>query len=106
VVQEELDLLKADGPEEREVQRALNQYQASSLDQLESILGKANSLNSYYFRTGNPDYFNEDLSRYLAVGVDDIQAVLRTYLRDNGRVLLSVVPEGQPELAAQKPTSE
>ena len=106
VVQEELDRLKAEGPEDREVQRALNQYQASSLDQLESILGKANSLNSYYFRTGNPDYFNEDLARYLAVDVNDIQAVLRTYLRDNGRVILSVVPQGRPELAAQKQTSE
>ena len=106
VVQEEVDRLKADGPEEREVQRVLNQYQSHALDQLESILGKANSLNGYYFRTGNPDYFNEDLSRYMALEVNDIQAILRTYLRDNGRVILSVVPQGMPELAAQKQTSE
>jgi len=106
VIQEELDRLKADGPEDREVQRALNQYESSSLDELESILGKANSLNNYYFRAGNPDYFTEDLSRYLALEANDIQAVLRTYLRDNGRVILSVVPQGMPELAAQKPTSE
>ena len=101
-----MERLKAEGPVEREVQRALNQYQASALDELESILGKANSLNNYHFRTGNPDYFNEDLARYLAVGPDDIRAVLRTHLRDNSRVILSVVPQGRPELAAQKPTSE
>ena len=106
VIQEEIDRLKADGVEARELQRALNQYESSALDQLESILGKANSLNSYYFRTGNPDYFNEDLARYLAIDANDVQAVVRTFLRDNGRVILSVVPQGRVDLAADKPTSE
>ena len=31
-------------------------------------------MNAYYFATGNPDYFNEDLSRYRALSPRDIQA--------------------------------
>jgi zinc protease len=106
LIQEELDRLKAEGPTGREVQRAVNQNEAGVLSQLESILGKADRLNNYHFRTGNPDYFNEDLARYRAVLPVDVQAMVRTYLRDDARVILSVVPEGKPELAAGRPVSE
>jgi zinc protease len=109
VIQEELDKLEAEGPTDREVQRAVNGYEASFLARLERIGGfggKSDALNGYYFRTGNPDYFNEDMARYRALGVNDIKAMLQTYLRDDGRVVLSVVPEGRPELAATKTMSE
>ncbi len=106
VIQEELDRLKADGPTEREVRRAVNQYESRFLAGMESILGKADQLNAYHFRTGNPDYFNEDFARYTALAPDDVQSVVQRYLRSDARVLLSVVPEGQPELAASKPMSE
>jgi zinc protease len=52
--------------------------------------------------TGNPDYFNEDLSRYKAIAAKDVRAVALSYLRDAGRVILSVVPQGKKELAATK----
>ncbi len=109
VIQEELYKLKVEGPTEREVARAVNQYEASFLDRLErvgSFGGKADQLNNYYFRTGNPDYFNEDLARYKSLSASDVQAAAQSILRDNGRVVLSVVPEGKPELAAVKATSE
>jgi zinc protease len=102
VIQEELDLLKAEGPSDREVQRALNQYEAGFLGGSESLLGLADRLNGYYFRTGNPDYFNEDLARYKALSRSDVRAVVRSTLRDNGRLVLSVVPEGRTDLAATK----
>ena len=106
VIQEELDRIKAEGPTERELERAVNQYEARFLAGMESSFRKADQLTGYYFRTGNPDYFNEDLARYKALAPSDVRAILQTYLRDNGRVILSVVPEGRPELAATRPTSE
>ncbi len=106
VIQEELNKLKADGPTERELQRAVNQNEASFLSQMENIFVKADQLNGYNFRTGNPDYFNEDLARYKALEPTDIRAVVQTYLTDNARVILSIVPQGRPELAATRPTSE
>ncbi|MEW6511334.1 MAG: pitrilysin family protein [Bacteroidota bacterium] len=102
VVQEELNAVKSAPPSQREVDRAVNQYEASFLDRLENIGTKADLLNGYLTSTGNPDYFNEDLARYKALDPKDIQSVANTYLRDNGRVILSIVPEGKPELAASK----
>jgi zinc protease len=103
-IQEELDRLKSEAPTSREVERAVNQYEAAFLRQLEqvgSFGGKADRLNQYYTLTGNPDYFNEDLGRYQRIQADDLQAMARTWLRDDGRILLSVVPQGRTDLAAQ-----
>jgi zinc protease len=61
--------------------------------------GKAASLNWYYFGTGDPDYFAEDLARYRAVTTSDVQRVVQTYLL-RPKVIVSVVPEGQRALAA------
>jgi zinc protease len=110
VIQEELDRLEAEPPSEREVARAVNQFEAGFLDRLEQIGGfggKADQLNGYFFRTGNPDWFNEDLARYKAIAPTDVRATVTAHLKDNARVILSVVPEGRTDLAAAaKATSD
>lgn len=103
VILEEINKLKSEPPTLFELQRAVNQYEASFLSRLERIGGfggKADQLNSYYFHTGNPDYFNEDLARYKAFEPNDIRSVAQTYLHENARVVLSIVPQGKKELAA------
>jgi zinc protease len=107
VINEEIDKLAAEGPTEREVQRAINVYEASFLDRLEQVGGfggKADQLNAYYFSTGNPDWFQEDLLRYRGLTPSDIQAVTETYLGDD-RVILSIVPEGRRDMAASREVS-
>jgi zinc protease len=104
VIQEEIDKLKKEEPTQRELQRTVNQYEAAFIDQLESpggFSGKADMLNTYYYYTGNPDYANEDLARYKALSTDDVQTAAQTYLRDSGRVILSIVPAGKTDLAIQ-----
>jgi zinc protease len=103
VIHEEIGRMKKEGPTDREVQRAVNQFEASFLDGLETSAGKADQLNHYFVRTGNPDYFNEDLSRYKSVQRNDIQAITQSVLT-NQRVVLSVVPQGKRELAASGST--
>lgn len=102
VIQEEINKLKSEPPTTMEVQRAVNQYEASFLDRLEGASGKADQLNNYFTLTGNPDYFYEDLARYKAIDLKDVHSVCDKYLIDDGRVLLSVVPKGKTELAATK----
>ncbi|MDD8017628.1 MAG: pitrilysin family protein [Bacteroidota bacterium] len=104
VIQEEIDKVKNEAPTVREVERARNQYEASFLNRLENIGGfggKADQLNNYFYLTGNPDYFNEDLARYYAIDPQDISTMAKTYLKDDGRVVLSVVPKGKAELSAK-----
>jgi zinc protease len=97
VVDEELATLKRDGPTAREVQRAVNQFEASFYGSLERLGGahggKADQLNAYFVATGNPDYFNEDLMRYRALSPADVQAAVQAFLPADRRIELIVVPE-------------
>ena len=100
LVDEELLRLQSEPPTERETTRFQNQTEAAFFDRLERVGGfggKADQLNAYYFRTGNPDYFEEDLARYRALGPTDVQAAAR--LLGAGRVVVSVVPTGKKDLA-------
>jgi zinc protease len=48
---------------------------------------------------GDPGFFETDLARYRRVTPEAMQRVSREWLRPDARVLLSVVPRGQAELA-------
>jgi len=106
LVDEEIAKLQAAPPSERELSRFQNGVEASFFDRLENVGGfggKADQLNLYYFRTGNPDSFEEDLARYRALAPNDVQAAAFQFLGP-GRVLISVVPEGKQELGVAELT--
>ncbi len=101
LVDEEIEKLKQAPPSERELERFQNRTEAGFFDRLERVGGfggKADQLNAYYFRTGDPDSFEEDLARYRALAPNDVQAAAFQFLGP-GRVVISVVPEGKKELA-------
>lgn len=105
VIDEEIEKVKMEGPTLRELQRVVNQTEASFLDAIQTPLGfsgKANTLNEYFYYAGNPDYANEDLARYKALSVNDIQTASQTYLPKDARVVLSIVPKGKTDLAVQQ----
>lgn len=95
IIDEELDALRATAPDERELTRVRNGIEAAFFDSIETVAGKADRLNTYFTATGNPDYFEEDLSRYRALSPNDIQAAVRRWLPKDRRVELSVVPAAQ-----------
>jgi zinc protease len=96
VVDEEIAKLQNVGPESREVARALNKIEASFLDRMERVGdfgGKGDQLNAYFFATGNPDYFHEDLSRYRALTAGDVRSAAAFWLPSGRRVELIVEPD-------------
>jgi zinc protease len=96
VIDEELDKLRAAPAEAREMTRTLNQIEADfyrGMERVGGFGGKADQLNAYYTRTGMPDFFEEDLSRYRALSAEDIRSALNRYLPKDQRVELSIVPE-------------
>ena len=99
-VDEEIGKLLSEPPTPRELERFLNGAEASFLTELETNAGKAARLNHYYYFTRNPDYFEEDLSRYRALDPEDVQAAAR--LLGPGRVALSAVPAGRTALALKE----
>jgi zinc protease len=99
VIDEEIDRLRREPPDAREVQRALNQVEASFYRRMERVGGfdgKADQLNAYYFAGGGPDFFAEDLARYMSLTPADIQAAIVKWLPRDRRVELVVQPEAKP----------
>jgi zinc protease len=104
VIDEELRKLADQGPTPREVERAQNTFEAQFLSRMERVGGfggKADQLNFYDYFVGTPDSFQKDLDRYARVTPAAVQRAVRTYLSAGHRVVLSVVPQGKPELAVK-----
>ena len=97
-IDDELGKLRRDAPTTRELQRAINQMEASFYRRMERVGGfggKADQLNAYYATGGGPDYFAEDLARYTSLSTADVQAAALEWLPLDRRVELIVEPEGK-----------
>ena len=95
VIDEEIQKLQNADPEAREVERAVNQIEASFYNRMERVGGfggKADQINSYFTETGDPDWFNEDLARYRALSPSDVRAAAARFLPLDRRVELTVEP--------------
>jgi len=95
IVDEELRKIQQAPAGEREFRRAINQVESSFYNRLERVGdfgGVGDQLNANYFATGNPGYFNEDLSRYRALSPADVTAVAARFLPLDRRVELIVEP--------------
>ena len=87
--------LQSSPPDTREFERAINQIEASFYGRMERVGGfdgVGDQLNAYFAATGDPDYFNEDLSRYRALSVSDIEAAAGSFLPLDRRAELIVEP--------------
>jgi len=96
VIDEELARLQREPPDAREVERSLNEIQASfyrGMERVGGFGGKADQLNAYFAAGGGPDYFAEDLARYTALTPADVQAAALEWLPLGRRVELVVEPE-------------
>ena len=97
IIDEEIVKLQREPPSQHELERSINQWEASFYNRMESaggFGGKADQLNAYYTSTGDPDWFNEDLARYRALSASDVQAAAAEFLPRDRRVELIVMPEG------------
>ncbi len=102
-VYEEIARLATEGPTADEMARAKNGNEAQSVYRLQTLLGKADRLNQYLTERGSPDMFNADLAHYRAVTAADVRRVAQAYINSRPHIVLSVVPNGHLELAAQAP---
>ncbi len=104
----ELERIKQTAPTAAELARALNQIETGTIFGLQTVLGKADALNSNAIFYGKPDLFQKQLDDYRRVTPADISRVANTYLTAN-RLVMTFVPgkggRGMMNAAANKPTS-
>jgi len=96
VIDEELERLRREPPQPREMDRVLNQTQASfyrAMERVGGFGGKANQMNAYYFAGASPDFFAEDLARYTSLTAADVRAAVLRWLPPDRRIELIVEPE-------------
>ena len=101
-IEGELLRLAETGPTSDEIERGRAQVEAQFVYRLQTLGGfggKADQLNAYSIFLGDPGYFDRDLERYNQVDRDDLHGAVRTYLRSDNRIALSVVPKGKLALA-------
>ncbi|HEX5872005.1 MAG TPA: insulinase family protein, partial [Longimicrobium sp.] len=101
-VEEEIAKLAQTAPSREELDRVINGLVTAFVAGLETVEGKAETLNSYLYYAGNPGFSEQDLARYRALTPADIQRVARQYLAGRPHVNISIVPQGKTELAAQE----
>jgi len=97
VIDEEVARLQREEPSAHELERSINQIEASFYNRMERVGGfggKGDQLNAYFTFTGIPDWFNEDLARYRAQSPSDVRAAAAQFLPLDRRVELTVMPEG------------
>jgi zinc protease len=105
-INKEIERLKKDGVTADEVSRAVSAREAQAIYGLQTVLGKGGRLADYVGYVGKPNYFQQDLDRYLKVTPEDVKRVANQYLVAN-HIVMSYVPAKTPPppAAADKPAS-
>ncbi len=94
----EIRRLREAPPAADELQRASRNLEAGLFAQLENVGGfggKADQLNYYEMFAGDPAAFSSQLQRVLAVTAEDVQKAAQAFLRDEQRVVITVLPEAK-----------
>jgi zinc protease len=102
----EIERLKKDGVTQEEINRVVNPREAQSIFGLETDLGTANRIVDYAAYVNDPNYFQQDLDRYMKVTPEDVRRVANKYLVAN-HLVLNFVPSKTPPppAATDKPAS-
>ncbi|MBN1851297.1 MAG: insulinase family protein [Pirellulales bacterium] len=83
----------AQGPTEKELERLKAKLEFRMISRLQSIMGKADQLNTYQFFFGEPNSFQRDLDRYRTATPRRVQDWVARVLTPNARLILRVIPE-------------
>ncbi len=109
-VDAELRRLFDKGVAQDELARAQTGFEVRFLRRLESVGGfggRADLLNGYNVRTGDPGFLARDLGRYRDASPADVTSAARRHLDLGRRAVLHVVPHGKPaasDLAVDRET--
>jgi zinc protease len=99
-----IERLKREGPTADELARATAGLEFGFVNGLQSNLGKAEILQAGEVFFGDAAHYRRQYTRMKAVTAADVKRVANTYLGP-GRIVLSVVPEGQSQLASRAESS-
>jgi zinc protease len=96
------DLLK-NGVTNREIEKSINNKEVQLINSRQTVLGVVNALATYQTLTGDAANLNKEFDRFKGITPEEIIADAKKLLSAN-KVVLSIVPEGKSNLAAERKT--
>ena len=96
-VYEELDRIKKNGIDDRELEKAKNIRLVEFYQQMRTINGRANTIGTYEVFFGDYRKLFSAAERFGAVTKEDVQRVARQYFGPNNRTVATLVPDQTPE---------
>ncbi len=95
LILDEIEKVKKDGIDAKELEKAKIQYEAESIKSRETVLDKAEAIHEYlYFGRSLAD-INTDIDRHMKVTTDDIIRVANKYFTQNNRTVVVAEPAGK-----------
>lgn len=104
-IDEAFTKFESEGFTEQDLARTKARIETSFYIQISSAMNKAQQLAIYNTFAGSPDFLTKDLENSLKVTSSDVWKVYNKYIKNKNYVLLSVVPKGKAELAANNSTA-
>src|SRR5439155_11733902 len=102
---EEIKRLRDAPPDAAELERAKRNVQAqlySALENVGGFGGKADQLNYYEMWAQDPGYFSKNLLAFMAVTGGEVQKAAQQFMRDEQRVVITVLPEQKQAQGGEK----
>ena len=93
------DLLK-EGVTSREIEKSINNKEAQLINSRQTVLGVVGALATYHTLTGDANNINNEFDRYKGITPQEVLAEAKKLFPGN-KIVLSIVPEGKPNLAAE-----
>jgi zinc protease len=89
------------GVNDDDLQKFIAGFESGQVFGMQSVAGKVSNLAYSQVFNGDPKTATDDIERYARVTKEDAVRAFRQYIVDQPAVILSIVPNGQIELAAQ-----
>ena len=102
IIRDTLLEFEARGVEDDDLIKAKAQMESGFIFGLQSVSGKVGQLAYNQTFKGNPNYIEQDIERYANVTKEDVIRVFNQYIKGHSAVIMSIVPNGKPEMVAAK----
>ena len=93
-----LENFEQNGVSDNDLKRIKAGQETGFYNSISTNLNKARQLGFYNEYAGDPGFVTQDIANILAVTEEDVIRVYNKYIKDQHAVILSVVPQSQPEL--------
>ncbi len=100
-IEEAFAKFEKEGFTEKDLARTKAGIETNFYNGIASVMGKAQQLGIYNAFTGSADFLTQDLNNSLKVTSEDVWRVYNKYVKNQKYVLISFVPKGKLDLAAE-----